>query len=592
MKSQKVSVWRGVSVGILLLACAAAYGQETPAPPLAVPVATNPPANARFLPQATLTGENLTLRGETLPDGTFRQIAEGRPIFRLGDLRVEADRIIWDRPLDQSNRIEATGNVRIQRGDESLTGAAFHFDSAADTLNADKALILSPPFSVQADSLTRTGGEAVLTRPRFGIGAGSEFGLFAEQATLQKASGATPQKAAGEGSARFHNVTLTVFGAHLLTVKRLTIPLRESQSQRGASAGIGSLFVLRNTPISGLSVSAGLPFTVTGGVYGNAQAALTVKAGIQPAVTIRHDFLSPLPQTIRPVFSLPGALAPEVAGDSPIRQLITARPVPLAYDPILDYRDILPESNPFTRPSPSLSRDAYIAVNATYNQESGGSRFGPLLFSHLPEITAAVRVPLASPIPAADNAAALRYLRTPRLVVRGETHFGHYREAQWDQPGRPSVSATRSDVSAGLGVAPYLIGSRFLLTGDASAQQFFYSGGNRYRIFAASVAAQYVFAARTALGVGYTRRNPYGEADFLSNRVDTRSEAQFRAQYTFPRAGLTFSGLARYDTEQGKVFDYQFAIALRRGIIEPRAAYRTLNRQISFLLAFPGLAER
>ena len=535
---------------------------------------------AQYLPPFDLKTVSGALNVETRPDGTLLLVAEGGAIFTMGDLRIEADRIVWDRLKERG---EATGHVLVQRGDELLRGEGFVFDGANETFEAKETTLVSAPFTVRAKTLTRQNGETVLAEPRIGVGPGQEFGFSADEASLR----GTQRMA----TLHLRNATFSLIGKRLFRVRSITLPLN-SRGRGGESSGLNALFALRSSSLSGLGISVGLPFTLARGVYGEARMDVTTRGGIQPVFTARHDFFGPLPQTERPIFALPGDIAPALADASPIRQLVTARPLPPPYDPILDYSDILPEPNTLSHPTRALERNGFIEGNFSYHREFSGGRRGPVFFSRLPEIVTAVRFPLAPPVPAADNEATLQFLKTPRLTVRGEASIGRYREIQAREPERPHVAANRNRLLLGVGIAPCLLGPHFLLTAETSLHVRRYSGSKEYQVMENNISAQYVLAARSALGAAYIRRAAHGESPFLSDQIDARNEAQLRAQYAFPKGHYALAALARYDLDERKAFDYQFAISYRQGVVEPRLAYRTINRQIVFNIAFPGLTER
>jgi hypothetical protein len=540
-----------------------------------------PPPDAKFLPPFRLTG---TLSGETRPDGTEILTAEDGAAFTIGDLRIDADRITAERIGTTIRRVEASGNVRVQRGDETLRGDLFVFEGTEGTFRTGKAVIVSPPFDIDVTGIEATVANGFqLSQPRIGVGRGGEFGLFAESASVTTGESST--------TLRLRNATFSLLGVRVLTLRRVSLPLKSRETSRDAS-GLGSIFSLQSSRISGPGISLGVPYTVSPDTTGALRVSLTKRGGIQPIATLRKEFLTAFARSQRPIYSLPGQIASAVQDASKIRQLITARDLPPPYDPVLDFTDILPESNPIRRPASALSREGFFQATIAYNREGEGRRGGMVLLTRLPEVMASVRLPLSGVITAADNATARRYLKSPHLTLDSEGSLGYFQERQYDQPGRPSVSATRAAITAGVGIAPILIGDSTLATLQMQGRWYGYGGKGDYRVGEFTIAVQHVLGERSAISAAYFLRDQAGKSPFLTDQIDARYEGQVRAQYAFSKNRLVLAALARYDGEQRRIFDYQFALAYRRGSLEPRLAYRTLNRQFVFALTFPGLTER
>ena len=96
--------------------------------------------------------------------------------------------------------------------------------------------------------------------------------------------------------------------------------------------------------------------------------------------------------------------------------------------------------------------------------------------------------------------------------------------------------------------------------------------------------------ARSGFGGAYILRSTQGESPFRFDQVDAKREAQVRGQVMLGR--LTLAGLIQIDTQERTAFNEEISVAYRKGAVEPRVAYRTLNRQLLFNLAFPGFTTR
>jgi hypothetical protein len=347
----------------------------------------------------------------------------------------------------------------------------------------------------------------------------------------------------------------------------------------------------RITETSGLVAGAGFNFTPYRGIRGGAAVDLTTREGVQGQLSLRHDFFGADPrERSRLIAPIPGAVRPDLAGASPLRQFLAARPLPPPYDPVLDYVDILPTANALAQPVRPLGRDLHAEALVTYRKEFSGRRAGPVLLTRLPALALVGRKPLAAPIPANDNSAARTYLHTPHAIITGGLTTGHYEETLPDQPGNPKTTSNRSSALFGVGTTPILVGGSTLLLAQANAESAGYGQGQSYRFAELNLAAQQVTGPRSGIGGAFIFRATNGSSPFRFDQVDAKREAQVRGQLTLGR--FTVAGLMQIDTQQRTAFNEEIALAYRHGTIEPRVAYRTLNRQILFNLAFPGFTTR
>jgi hypothetical protein len=388
------------------------------------------------------------------------------------------------------------------------------------------------------------------------------------------------------------NASIYLFRARLITIRRLSFDV-SSDTAGGAPRTKSNIppVTFRITRTSGLVVGAGLNFTAFRGFRASTAVDLTTRAGIQGQFTLRHDFLGADPrERARLISPIPGAVQPELAHASPLRQFLAARPLPPPYDPVLDYVDILPTANPLAQPTRLLGRDVHAEADLSYRQEFNGRRAGPVLLTRFPVVALAGRVPFAPPISANDNAAARAYLHIPRLVATGSATSGYYEETRPDESGKPTTVSTRSSIGVGVGTTPVLVSNSTLLLAQAYGEGAGYGVGGSYRYSELSLSAQQVLSARTGLGASFIFRTAGGASPFRFDQVDAKREAQVRGQVLLGR--LTLAGLMQIDTQQGTAFNEEITLAYHKGAVEPRVSFRTLNRQILFNLAFPGFTTR
>ena len=557
-------------------------GSGVAPPPVSPKAPQLPPAptGGQPLPPFTLSVPTGTVEYEDSPTGRIGRV-DGRVTFTMGDLRLEADHLIFNA---RTLHIEASGNVYLTRGDETLRGTSFVVESGEGTFTAANGAIASPPLFISGATVTRTPTEIRATDARIGLGegGGGELGLRAREVRV----------VAGR-DLFLQNATVSLFGVRLFTLRRVTLHLRQGEDGRTSPPERPVLppVVFRSTRISGFVFGVGLPFTLTRGVEGRAEVDASTHQGLQSAFSLQHRLYGgDSPPTRRNTAARPGGIAPALASASPLRQMLTARPLPPPPDPVLDYDDILTFSSPLSNPTRAVTRSGDLRVNLALNREFGYRRQGALLLTRQPEVVATFRQPLSRPLPTGENETTKRALHGVRLYFTGETTTGLFDETQLIG-GRTHVRGGRAGASVGLGTLPVLVGDRVLVQGESNGRLFVYQHGSSYRYFENTVSGSYVFARRTAVGASVIRRDAGGASPFLFDSIDTQNEGQIRGQVGLGREGrYTFAALGRYDLSQGRWFDYEYAFALRGTSIEPRLSYRRQNRQIGFTVAFPALS--
>jgi hypothetical protein len=358
--------------------------------------------------------------------------------LRFGDVRIQADRIEFDR---ETQDLEATGSVVLSRGDEVLRAASFRFDAATGIGTAEDAVAVSPPFYVAARRIERTptalvARDALLTPCPEGKG---ELRVTAPEITLRTA----------ERTLVARRPTLSLFGLRLISLTGLR---RSLGPERGNAASLPVR--LRSSRISGFSVGAELPFRVGAGYEGTATIDVPTRQSPQAAVLLERRLLGP-PRPPAP---------PTGPRESPLRQFLRARPLPPPPDDVLDFEDILPTPSPLSRPGRTVDRDLRLQMIASANQEFGAKRGADLLLSQRPEIQLSLRLPAPGAAFAPDDAAPAAGGRDRRAKLRRLRPFltaavsaGRFEERNLTQNGR-TTARSRFAGSVGLESLPLLLG--------------------------------------------------------------------------------------------------------------------------------------
>jgi hypothetical protein len=547
-----------LSIPLLLSLTGPAAAQEPPKPPFSFPFEVK--AGNRLETILKRTGV------ETL-------VITGGVNLVAKDLSIVADQVEWDA---KQQRVVATGNVTVTRGDERIRGASFAFEGVEGLFVAEEAVAVSPPFRISGKRITQAPDELKAEDARLSLrpDGGGELRFRTEELRIRLGNRLI-----------LRNATIYLFGTRLITVRHLSLPISASSDQDRA-VGATPPFSFRLSPASGTAIGLGRDVALFRNVFASAQTDFTTRQGIQYTLGLRANFITPPPDLRgRRALPLPGGIPDPDA--TPLQRILTARRPPAPFDPVLDYYDVLATPNILEDPTRYGTRLGFVRAVYAHNREFGGRRQGIVLVSRKPEAQAFLRLPLSRPMRADENEEARRALRSPRFALIGEATSGTVTETRLNEATRRSIEQNRTSGLIGIGLQPLLVGSRVLVGGQVSYQHSHYNDGQTYRITETSVAA--ALPGRTgSLGAAWIKRGIGGATPFIYDSVDTQDEAQARGELRLNR--ITLAGLVRYDTNQNKLFDTEIAVGLRGSLIEPRFSYRTLNGgQFNFNIALVGL---
>lgn len=494
----------------------------------------------------------------------------------FGDVRLRAERIEYD---NETLRIAATGGALLTRGDERVSGESLLFDPENGVAVVENGVAVSPPYYVSGERVERTptgilARNGLVTACPEGKG---EFKITARQIEL-----------VNDRYLVLRRPTFHLFGARLLSLPRFRYVIRRGRGREREEYALSIPIRIRSSQIAGLVVGASLPFYLGAGYEGTVGADFPSKRPLQYIVTLRRDLLgNPDEERPRGLAADPTRRDEDLRAVSPLRAFLKARPLPPPPDPVLDYEDILPTQDPVSFPTRTPTRDLQGLLSLWGNQEVSNKRRADLLLSRVPEARLVAQFPLSGTVPG-ENAAARAYLRRPRLLLIGDLALGDYDERELSGDKR-NTHRSRVAATVGAGTLPLLVGSRLLVRPQISLTQQAYSRGESYRVVEANLSASYVLGTRTGLGASYIRRFTSGSTPFTFDLVETKDEAQFRAQSVFFGGKYTLGVLGRYDLDQAQFFDFEFALAVRLRCIEPRLSYRRLGQRINFTIVLPGL---
>lgn len=536
---------------------------------------TQPPVE---LPQVTFQADHPhTEIGTGSNAGHLVVMLIGNVRFNWGDVALRADKVVYN---PKTQRGEATGNVIVTRGDESVRGDFFILDGTKALFDSKGATAVSPPFYVRGEHIAsnneglRAENAHIALRPD----GGGEILFRADQAQLRNDSRRLMLK----------NARISLYGARIISLPYVSLPFSFNSNNGLEGSGQTIPLLVRASQISGFAIGLGQSFTLTRGITAHAVAEQTMRQGIQSSLSLQGSFLSALPgQRSRRDIPLPGEVNPKLANASPIRQILSARVLPPTYDSILDFVDISTIPNPLTDPTRTGNRNLDGFLNVAYNREVAGRRQGPLLVSRMPEARLVWNLPLSGPLPLRDNAGSKIGLRKIRGQVLGEASVGRYTETRINDNDQ-RITRSRIAGTLGIGTLPLLLGNNLLATGQISYRYNDYSENETYRFAEASLAAEWIFGKRTALGAAFFHRAPQGETPFFFDQIDTQNEAQLRGSILLPGQRYILSSVARYDTTQKRLFDWEVTLGIRGNILEPRFSYRRLNAQFGFTIGIPG----
>jgi hypothetical protein len=497
-----------------------------------------------------------------------------------GDLTLTADRAQSDASL---RTFQADGAVVLKRGDETLRANGLRLVIDEGRFDATDAQLDTPPFFLRGARIAQTGRIVTAEKARVSLrgDGGGEVAFFADRVQIADANRLT-----------LRNARLWLYGQRLFTIKHLSIPVQLDSRFGGGSGNSQPPLTFRVSQVSGTVFGLGGTFSPFPSLQTTVGVEQSTRQGVQYRVTARRALLPPprVPDRGRMLSGVPGGADESLEGVSALRQLVTARPAPPPLDRILDFVDILSTPNPLSRPTRTPLRSLIAEFTLAGNREFTERRLSPLLLSRQPELLVRSIQPLSARLPANDNAAARRALRRPRPVLQTEFGFGTYTEKRIALQDT-TVSGRRTTFGVGLQSLPVLVGERLLVSGAAQFLSHRYGAGGAYDVTELTLASDYVFSTRMALGAGLIRRATRGATPFLFDRVDTQNEAIVRGERMLPGGRWQVGALARYDTNQNKLFDFEIGVARRGSVVETRFSYRKLGGQLGFALVLPGISS-
>ncbi len=523
-----------------------------------------------------------------------RTVFTGDVRLEWGDVSIRADRIVYDEDV---GNIEATGNVVLVRGTETIRGASFTLFLNTGNFVVQNGSVVSPPYSIAGERVEQVGGVLRAYRAVVApdVEARGELRLLAREVRFV------------EGRyTELSDVRIYVYGQRVLTLPRYRILQRYGPRQSDVPR---IPLQVKFTRISGFALGLGNTWTLARNATAGAQVFFPTRNGPQYLFAANYDLLgnadTPPPFLRRrgrdSIFN--AAAEKQIGknadrtGPSPLRRFLTVRPSP-GKDPILDFEPLLGTTESVGRPLQESARFATLSAIFSDKEEFGIKRQGNLLINRKPEVGFTTTLPLnrANPnggAPFETNAAARDYMRSPRLALLADLAVGNYREnrlstADTSANVPTTVDSSRTGGEIGVNVLPLLLGNHILFRSHLSYSQFRYQGGDTYAVPEIGVAASYIFDRRTQIGGAIYRREPTGQTPFFFDQIDTRSEAQGIVQGRVS-SRVTAALLVRYDLEQARLFDYGVTVGVRGRSLEPRFGYRKLGGQFSLSFGLIGL---
>lgn len=262
-----------------------------------------------------------------------------------------------------------------------------------------------------------------------------------------------------------------------------------------------------------------------------------------------------------------------------------ARPTLPYGDPLL-FHSFLPESDPWklfaSRGRARLDlREEVSAHIAT----SGNSR-DDLYVSRQPELSLIGSMPL-TPVLAVptggDPVSFRRYLRRPTIYAGSSFSFGQY----YEEPTKIRHSRTHFDVSSW--TTPLLVAKNTIIIPRARYSVNHYGDSHSdYRYWQASALGTHFFSDRASIGAEYLVSSVSGRSPFNFDVLDTANEFDIRGQVGDHHFAL--AGLAKYDIDRKKLFDYLITVAPNvRGLV-PEISYHYRSQSIELGLEVEGVS--
>lgn len=462
-----------------------------------------------------------------------------------GALRIEADRARLQRPASGGLILNGSGNVSMQRGNETLRGRRLTFDSAEAVFVVEDGLVAVAPFQLRTRALRRDPEgvrfDGFIMEP---VGADTnELRIRAREARYDADSDRFTLS-----EARFD-----IFGARIATFPKISFNIGAGGNR--SDSRLEFPLIWRQSATSGLATGFKTPLPLGKTTVGRAVWETTTQRGTQWRVDIDRVVFAG-PSNRRRLFSD----APEQPGVSAMAGLAALPAVPSA--PLV-YEDFL------TLPALIVApRDRWsVSVGSTWQaRREFVRRDAVVLISRSPQARLNAHFPVGAGFAEAE-------------IARGKV-----RE---DTPSGTVSDADRSAWMFRAAAPPVAIGSSGRLQIQGAVTENRYDRASAYRVTEGRLALDTTLGDRNGVAAGIIARRSYGSTPFLFDLVEAGTEGQLRGQWVIRRIMTAFAW--RWDLGQGKVFDREIGIGWRGNLLEPRLTWRTQGRTISFSIALPSL---
>ena len=486
-------------------------------------------------------------------------------ILHWGDLTISARQATFE---GKTNTLSATGDIRVERGDERFTAESLQIqgldllgtkgDLNQFVLAVQKAQVSSPPFFLAGEDLVfrmTTGGEGRQLRFVPGTDGKGELALTADKIFALPSS----------NRLSFHNATIHLYGARLLTLRRLTLNPDATTKRQGLSLTMPLTF--HSSRLSGATVGLRLPFSPVRGMKAVTIVESSSRQGVGTLFTLQKELLQREGREEQP--SLMNSLsAGKDSATEKIREIITARTPPTYSLAEAGWRDLLATPPTVVRSDkgvlPHLRLEATLQSNREFVR-----RNAQMLLGRQPEVRLVGRVPQQG----GDGG----------LVA--EMGVGRFVETRFDQ-GRIGYREDRLQTRVGWEAPTFRFGETGRLRLNLTRTQQDYRAST-YRIYEARLAGDYSFSQHSGIGAGVILRDISGHSPLLFDTVEAQNEGQIRGQTAF--GPYLLGAVGRWDLKTRTLFDSEISLSLRGKTIEPRLSWRRQNQQFSFSVVFPAL---
>jgi len=515
---------------------------------------TNMPAVTFKAPHSTFSGSKVTLTGD-----------KGIPV-RLeygGVLTITSNSLTGDQ-ITQTYTAE--DDVRLVATDTSIDAQDLTFEAQKASVEANKAEIKQRPFIIRAETIRAkpssiSADQARFTTARSGERAGYE--IRARTITIDPVS--------RSGVAR--DAALYLFGTRIVTIPRFSFKLNtaaDGQDEENFRPAIGG------------SRRYG-PFVSVKRKFGNMDAFVLIPQ--RQAPTLRFRMYNHLISFKKYDEAPPPPVSPTDYVGLIRKWSTTPKDIVPEGDP-LGYHSFLPEDDPIrlfaARPRGGLDS----TLEAASRVAAAGNNRDDLYVTRLPEARLIGTIPLTRPrpIPKTGTSEGLRnYLRHPTFYAGASYSFGQF----YEQP--TNIRHSRSQYDLYGWATPIYLGADTVMAPRVQYTKDYYGGQHGdYQYTQASVLVQHYFTDRNAFGLQYLLSSVTGSSPFNFDVLDTAKELDARGQ--IGNHHIVLSGLARYDIDRSRVFDYRVTLAPDFGGLVPTATYDFRARSLSMGLEIDGVS--